>query len=79
MNLLGITSSALLIQTQFLWPLSVCYEDVKLFQKDSHLENVQTTPPPNYTESIFSSSLFLRNGTNIITAIFQIQPEPLIL
>lgn len=71
MNLPEITSSTFLIQRQFLWPLSLCYEDVKLFQKDFHLENVQTTPPPNYKESIFSSSLFLRNGRTIITAIFQ--------
>lgn len=78
MNLPEITSSTFLIQRQFLWPLNLCYEDVKLFQKDFHLENVQTTPPPNYTESIFSSSLFRRNGRTI-TVIFQIQPELLIL
>lgn len=79
MNLPEIASSTFLIQRQFLWPLSLCYEGVKLFQKDFHLENVQTTPPPNYTGSIFSSSLLLRNGRTIKTAIFQIQPEVLVL
>lgn len=77
-NLPEIASSTFLIQRQFLWPLNLCYEDVKLFQKDFHLENMQTTPPPNYTESIFSSSPFLRNGRTIRTAIFQIQPGLLV-